>query len=233
MKICICDDREEDLNVLNGICREYLDRKGIYAEAEIVCTQEPDVPVEGDFDLLFLDMEMPKMRGTEVKDRLAGRERPYIIFVTSYQETIREAFGVNVLGFLDKPVDPALFEAQMDLAVNLLGEGKMIDLGSGNWESSKDIVMFFTEDRYTKALLSDGSSTELSGKSLSDWEAELSDQFFLRVDTSYLVNCKYIQDVEENAVVLSDGQRVKLSRRRKKDILARISEYTRRFGRFA
>lgn len=231
MKICICDDREEELNILNEICGEYLERKGI--SAQVICTQEPDVPIEGDFDILLLDMEMPKMRGTEVKDRLTGRERPYIIFVTSYQETIREAFGVNVLGFLDKPVNPRLFEAQMDLAMNLLGEGKMVDLGSGGWVSSKDIVMFFTDARYTKALLSDGRRTELSERSLSSWEEELSEQFFLRTDTSCLVNCKYIQDIEENTVVLSNGQRVKLSRRRRKDILARFSEYIRRFGRFA
>lgn len=231
MRICICDDREEDLNILNEICSEYLNRKHI--SAQVVCTQEPETPIEGSFDLLFLDMEMPKMRGTEVKAHLMGRELPYIIFVTSYQETIAEAFGINVLGFLNKPVDPALFEAQMDLAVNLLGMGKTVDLGGGNWESSKNIVMFFSEARYTKALLADGRRTELSEKSLSFWEKELSDQFFLRVDKSYLLNCKYIQDVEESTVLLSNGQRVKLSRRRKKDILLKIGEYTRRFGRFA
>ena len=42
-----------------------------------------------------------------------------------------------------------------------------------------------------------------------------------------------IKDVNENTVVLSDGQRLKVSRRRKKEILERISEYVRRYGRFA
>ena len=231
MKICICDDRKEDLVILDGICKDYLKRKKL--SAEITCTQEPEVPLTGDFDLLFLDIEMPKMRGTEIKQRLMGRGRPYIIFVTSYPERMREAFGVNVLGFLDKPVKPSLFEMQMDLAVNLLGEGRMVDLGRGRWESSKDIIMFFTEDRYTKALLASGGSTELSDRSLSAWEKELSDQFFVRTDTSYLVNCKYIWDFEEKAVVLSNGQRVKLSRRRRKEILERFSAYIRRYGRFA
>ncbi len=231
MRICICDDKMEDLDMLNGICREYLKRRDI--SAEIVCTQEPEVPLEGDFDLLFLDVEMPKMRGPEIKQRLTGRERPYIIFVTSYQETIREAFGINVLGFLNKPVERTLFEAQMDLAVNLLGAGRLVHLGRGRWESSKDIMMFFTEDKYTKALLADGRRTESSEKSLASWEKELSDQFFLRVDTSYLVNCKYIQDLSDNEVILSNGQTVKMSRRRKKEILAKFCEYSRRFGRFA
>ena len=231
MRICICDDKREEIDALEAICRDYLNRKGI--PAEVVCTQEPEIPLEEDFDLLFLDVEMPKMRGTEVKNRLMGRERPYIIFVTSYPETMREAFGTNVLGFLDKPVNPALFEVQTDLAMNLLGEGRMIDLGGGSWQSSKDIVMFFTEERYTKALLADGRLSGLSGKSLSAWEEELSDQFFLRTDTSHLVNCKFIEDVNENTVVLSDGQRLKVSRRRKKEILERISEYVRRYGRFA
>jgi len=231
MKICICDDKKEDLAILNGICSEYLKRRDI--SAEIVCTQEPEVPLEGDFDLLFLDVEMPKMRGPEIKQRLMGRERPYIIFVTSYQETIREAFGINVLGFLNKPVEPALFEAQMDLAVDLLAAGRMIQLGKGKWESSKDIVMIFTEEKYTRGILADGRITESCEKSLTLWENELSDLFFLRVDTSYLVNCKYIQDLSDNEVILSNGQTVKISRRRKKEFLAKFSEYSRRFGRFA
>lgn len=231
MKICICDDREKDIAILEEICRDYLKQKDL--SAEIVCTQDPEVPLTGGFDLLLLDIEMPKMPGTEIKQRLMGRERPYIIFVTSYPERMREAFGINVLGFLDKPVKPSLFALQMDLAVNLLGEGRMVDLGRGRWESSRDIVMFFTEDRYTKALLADGRSTELSDRTLSAWEEELSDQFFVRADTSYLVNCKYIQDIEEKAVVLSNGQRVKLSRRRRKAILERLNEYIRRYGRFA
>ena len=54
-----------------------------------------------------------------------------------------------------------------------------------------------------------------------------------KVDTSYLVNCKYIQDLSDNEVILSNGQPVKISRRRKKEILAKFSEYSRRFGRFA
>lgn len=231
MRICICDDKMEDLDMLNGICREYLKRRDI--SAEIICTQEPEVPLVGDFDLLLLDVEMPKMRGPEIKQRLMGRERPYIIFVTSYQETILEAFGINVLGFLNKPVELPLFEAQMDLAVDLLGEGRLVYLGKGRWESTKEIMIFFTEDKYTKALLADGRRTESSEKSLTSWEKELSDQFFLRVDTSYLVNCKYIQDLSDNEVILSNGQSVKISRRRKKEILAKFSEYSRRFGRFA
>lgn len=230
MKICICDDRKEDAAFLDGICKDYLKRKKL--TAEIICTQDPRVPLTGNFDLLFLDVEMPEMRGIEIKNRLMGQERPYIIFVTGYQGTITEAIGINVLGFLDKPVNPRLFESQMDLAVNLLGEGRMVDLGRGRWKSSKDIVMFSTEDKYTKALMADGCRTELSERSLSSWEEELSDQFFLRVDTSYLVNCKYIQDIEENAVVLSNGQRIKMSRRRRKEVLTRFSEYIRRFGRF-
>ncbi len=230
MRICICDDREKDIEVLKAVCSDYLKDKGI--SAKIVCTQDPEEPLTGDYDLLFLDVEMPKMRGIEIKNRLMGRERPYIIFVTSYQGTITEAIGINVLGFLNKPVNPRLFELQMNLAVNLLCAGKLLDLGGGKWESSKDIVMFSTEDKYTKALMADGRRTDLSERSLSSWEAELSDRFFVRVDTSYLINCIYIQDIGENAVVLSDGQRIKLSRRRRKDVLKRFREYIRRFGRF-
>ena len=53
MRICICDDKREETDALEAICGEYLNRKGI--SAEVVCTQEPEIPLEEDFDLLFLD----------------------------------------------------------------------------------------------------------------------------------------------------------------------------------
>lgn len=231
MKVCICDDLIEELEVLKSACETYFAERNMHAE--IICTQDPEHPIDHEYDLLILDIEMPKKKGTVVKDQLMGRERPLIIFATSYQENMPEAFGPNVIGFLAKPLVWESFALKMDLAVRLLLAGRVLELSPAVYESSEKIVMFFTAQRYTKALLVSGEETLLSAKSLATWEKELEDLYFVRVDASHLVNCKHIVDAYDHVVVLRGGQKLTVSRRRKKGCFEKLRQYNLRFSKFA
>src|SRR4051794_7298141 len=81
---------------------------------------EPDVEIVGECDngteaaasiralspdLIFLDVQMPALDGFGVLDALRGERVPVIIFVTAYNEYAVEAFEVNALDYLLKPVD--------------------------------------------------------------------------------------------------------------------------------
>ena len=57
--------------------------------------------------------------------------------------------------------------------------------------------------------------------------------YFVRVDTSHLVNCKHIVDAYDDIFVLRDGQKLKVSRRRKKDCFEKLRQYNLRFSKFA
>ena len=142
MKVCICDDLAEELELLKAACQTFFAERNV--QAEIVCTQDPEHPIKHEYDLLILDVEMPKKKGTAVKDQLMGRERPLIIFATSYQENIVDAFGTNVIGFLAKPLVWESFELKMDLAVRLLLAGRMLELSPVLYEHSEKIIMFYT-----------------------------------------------------------------------------------------
>ncbi|MEY8368338.1 LytTR family DNA-binding domain-containing protein [Anaerovoracaceae bacterium 42-11] len=231
MKVCICDDLAEELEALKSACETFFEERNI--QAEIVCTQDPEHPINHEYDILILDVEMPKKKGTVVKDQLMGKERPLIIFATSYQENMPDAFGPNVIGFLAKPLVWESFELKMDLAVRLLMAGRILEISPSLYEDSEKIIMFFTEQRYTKALLASGGQTPLSAKSLSAWEKELEDLYFVRVDSSHLVNCKHIVDAYDDIFVLRGGQKLKVSRRRKKECFEKLRQYNLRFSKFA
>lgn len=231
MKVCICDDLTEELETLKAACEKFFAERKI--EAEIVCTQDPEHPIEHEYDLLILDVEMPKKKGTVVKDQLMGRERPLIIFATSYQENMPDAFGQNVIGFLAKPLVWKSFELKMDLAMRLLLAGRMLELSPASYENSEKIIMFFAEQRYTKALLTSGRETPVLAKSLSAWEKELEDLYFVRVDSSHLVNCKHVVDAYDDIFELRDGQKLKVSRRRKKECFEKLHQYNLRFSKYA
>jgi two-component system LytT family response regulator len=73
-------------------------------------------------DLLFLDIQMPKLSGFEVLE-LLGEAAPVVIFVTAYDEYALKAFEVHAVDYLMKPVDPErLAEAVERAARRRLGE---------------------------------------------------------------------------------------------------------------
>src|SRR5579872_4240919 len=68
-------------------------------------------------DLVFLDVQMPGLSGFEVARRMVDeRAKSHIIFVTAYDQHAIEAFEVNAVDYLLKPVDPARLELAVDRA---------------------------------------------------------------------------------------------------------------------
>src|SRR5919206_2474507 len=68
-------------------------------------------------DVVFLDVQMPGLTGFEVARRMLDTRAPsHIIFVTAYDQHAIEAFEVNAVDYLLKPVDPARLEVAVDRA---------------------------------------------------------------------------------------------------------------------
>src|SRR5258706_1402983 len=76
-------------------------------------------------DVVFLDVQMPGLTGFEVARRLLGdRAASQIIFVTAYDQHAIEAFEVNAVDYLLKPVDPARLEVAVETARRRGGTGR-------------------------------------------------------------------------------------------------------------
>src|SRR6476659_3322267 len=72
-------------------------------------------------DLVFLDVQMPGLTGFEVARRLLDSRAPsHIIFVTAYDQHAIEAFEVNAVDYLLKPVDPSRLEVAIQRARRLI-----------------------------------------------------------------------------------------------------------------
>ena len=84
-------------------------------------------------DVVFLDVQMPGLTGFEVARRmLDGRTGPHIIFVTAYDQHAIEAFEVNAVDYLLKPVDPARLEMAVGRARRRVSSDRTPDRGADN-----------------------------------------------------------------------------------------------------
>ena len=84
-------------------------------------------------DLVFLDIQMPGLTGFEVARRmLEGPPGTHIIFVTAYDQHAIEAFEVNAVDYLLKPVDPARLETAIDRARRRISFERRAEAGPSN-----------------------------------------------------------------------------------------------------
>lgn len=231
MKITICDDSLQEIETLTELCRRYGRENDM--EMEIRGVSDPAlVLAEEPCDLLFLDIEMPGMSGLAVKDRYFGQEKPLIVFVSSHDEMMPEAYGQNVIGFLGKPVQWQFFCRRMQSAYMLLHRDFPIEFEDGAVVSSRDLVMLRAEGKLTEAVFADGTTKPWLRRSLQSWEELLSEKGFIRISKSCLLNCRQIKAFDGAVIRLKNGETAEPSRRRRKEAFEQFKDYCRKHSRY-
>src|SRR5947199_8437892 len=106
-------------------------------------------------DVVFLDVQMPGLTGFEVARRLVdGGGDAHIIFVTAYDQHAIEAFEVNAVDYLLKPVDPARLEVAIQRARRLIAFERPAETSGGvTPEQLEKIVEIVAERRHRRDRL--------------------------------------------------------------------------------
>jgi two-component system LytT family response regulator len=233
LRVVIVDDEEPARSLL----REYLGRAG---GVEIVgeCRNGFEaVKAVHDLkpDLLFLDIQMPKLNGFEVLE-LLGRDVA-VVFATAFDEHAIRAFEVNAVDYILKPVSPERVKTALDRARERLVARTPLPVAAiaaaarpAGQPASRLVVRqgpkvhVITADKLDFAeaqddyvsLRSEGKSY-LKQQTLGDLESSLDPSRFVRIHRSYLLNLDRLARIdteggEPKAVLLHDGTRLPLSR---------------------
>ncbi len=172
---------------------------------------------EFDVDLIFLDVEMPKMTGFEYLNQL--KDVPPVIFVSSKGEYALEAFKFKAANFLKKPFS----EQEFNTAINeLINKGSKYSSTKGIKDSFfvKDkgrLIQIFLNDILFIEALSDYVQINVENKkytvlsSLKELSKILPTDNFFRVHRSFIVNKLKIKEVDDSIIVLGNSN-VPLSR---------------------
>lgn len=231
MKITICDDSLQEIEALTELCRRFADENQIQVQVKglsdpyLLLAEEPP-------DVLLLDIEMPEMSGIAVKDSYFGQEKPLIIFASSHDEMMPEAYGANVIGFLLKPVKWEFFQKRLHSAYKLLHRDFPIEFEDGSVISSRDLVMIRAEGKLTEAVFADGTKKQWLRRSLQSWEDLLGEQGFLRISKSCLLNCRQIKAFDGSVIRLKNGETAEPSRRRRTECFEKFKDYCRKYNRY-
>ena len=187
-------------------------------------------------DLVFLDVQMPECGGFDVIQVLEGDVLPVIVFVTAYDEYALRAFDVGALDYLLKPFDDSRFHLAMLRAKEKIAHRRALArpaarrlavkrAGQVSFVQIADIDWIEAADYYTNLHV--GEKYYLLRRSMGDLQRELDSTEFCRIHRSTIVNLRRVRALEvstggEYEVILASGERLRLSRRFRKDLQSRL-----------
>ena len=188
-------------------------------------------------DLLFLDIQMPKLDGFEVLDLLAGAlDHTAVIFATAYDEYALKAFEVHAVDYLLKPYSAERFDEALSRARTRLGQERPAPPTQLGREARQDrplerilirdgahvhvlpvetIDYIEAQDDYVAFHV--GGKSHLKEQTLAELEALLGESRFVRIHRSFMVNVDRITRVElyakdSRVALLRDGTKLPVSR---------------------
>ena len=235
LRIAICDDDMRFSSELEEMVRREAVITGTGVDTEAYSdgdTLVADFEKGYRYDLIFLDIEMERVNGINAARQIRRIDRSaLLIYVSGYEQYLKELFEVEPFRFLSKPVDEEKFKKYFHDACVRIGELEDYYCFSFNKKIRKvlvrDIVYFESRNRVVHIIMADGSVERFYGQ-LNAVEKELSEgrQEFLRIHQSYLVNYSYIgkMSFSEVIVVMGGGKdkSLKISEDREKAVRARL-----------
>ncbi len=188
--------------------------------------------MEGKADVMFLDISMPKTTGMQLAEALYKlKNPPAIVFVTAYSEYALDAFNVDAVDYLMKPVEADRLSQALD-KVEARIEPQLPQQGHSSVEripvvkSGRKVLVPIDQIRYIEAkddysCIYTDNDRFLSTISLAKLEEKLAPHGFFRVHRGYIVNLEFVEDVEvissgilQLGIAGIEGKKISVSRRR-------------------
>lgn len=186
-------------------------------------------------DLVFLDIQMPKITGFELLELL--EHKPQIIFATAYDQYALKAFEFNAADYLLKPYSKErMFDAVEKVAEKILQEGASSDVAENisNFPKEQFLDRIVVKDRHKihiipvdqiryiesmddYVMIYTKTGRHMKQKTMKYFESTLDTQSFTRIHRSYIVKVEEINEIqqyekESYIVILHDKTKLKVSK---------------------
>jgi len=229
-KIAIVDDEAFDRSLVS----DYAARFSAEQEEllEVFCFESGTQFLEAcaeEFDLVFLDIDMPGLDGMKTAQELRQIDKNIcIIFVTNLAQYAIRGYEVNAFDFIIKPVQYSSFKYKLDRALRFLSiwrEEKHLLLsmdGTLRRLNISEIFYIEADGAYVQYHTIDGIIRTRGP--LKEIEKKLAGDGFARCNHGYLINLKYVTDIISDTVTVC-GTKLKISRPKKKDFINSLVVY--------
>lgn len=226
MMIIIDDDTRISEKIKNALADYDINEVSVFN-----CTKECPIDMIMRAELVFLDIEMPEENGIDYARKIKEKFKDIkIIFISNHVDYVFDSFNVQPFFFIRKRNFEYDFKKAMSLYAKLLEDdekvftykinGKEYELKIRNIiyfeKCSNNILIHMKEDKPIKIF-----------NNLNSIMEELNDDFII-INRSVVLHIKYLEEIDGIYALLSTGEKIEISRRRRADAKIKLMDYIRR-----
>lgn len=234
VSIAVCDDEVMECCSLAGKIKEVMEQMKVPCIICQFCNGRELLQASESFDIVFLDIIMCNLDG--MKTAQIFREKTsdkILIFVSSSREYVFDAYDVEAFQYLLKPVNNEKLKNVLRKAV-LKTESR-----------SQEFIIVSRERQKRKLFLDDICYFEIKGRvidvhgtegiftyyeQIGKLENKLQDKGFFRCHKSYLINLKYVDGYNRQEVILENGEKIMIAKRRYEEFCQKMLKFMRKNG---
>ena len=229
LKIAVVEDQQEVRDELCRFIRQYAAENSL--QVEVLPIEDGAVIAEHyepGYDIIFMDVEMPGLDGFGAAEKIRAVDADAVlVFVTNMAQYAIKGYEVDALDFIVKPADQGSINYVLDKAMKRL-EG--VSNAAFALKTSDGIVSLSTNDiiyvevfDHNLVYHTTKGNYDIRGR-LSDVMKRLDPKRFIMCNRSYVVNLRYVSNINNDFLVV-DGTQISISKSHRKEILQHFSNF--------
>lgn len=225
-QIAVCDDDME----MRGFLRRTVEGSWISCTVEEFSDGMDLLRQDTQYDILFLDIDMPQMNGIETAERLRKTDRLVkIIYVTGYQDYMSRSFAVHPFSFLVKPVRREEIIRQVREALLYSGEKERenplrFQMTEGMEEFLPSEIYYLEYQSRKLRFVTKQGERMVRGK-ISEYLEKLAPYGFASPHKSFIVNLGHVKAIRGYDIVMMNGELIPLSQKRSAQFRGTLGKY--------
>jgi DNA-binding LytR/AlgR family response regulator len=231
VNICIVEDELDAAHLLKSYINKYGEAK--HQKFEVTHLSDGMDLVDdykGQFDIILLDIQMKFLDGMAAAEKIRKLDSDVvIIFITSTVQYAVQGYAVDALGYVLKPVPYTQFEQIFDKAIIRvqarqqhvyikvsIDDGRQLKLDCNN--------VIYIESQRNNVIIHCLDNSYVTQGPLKRFDEMLMQHGFSKCHNAYLINLSCVHAVQKEEVVLSNDVTLPISRARKKEFMAALTE---------
>ena len=186
-----------------------------------------------DFDIIFLDIDMPKITGFDLAAKISEKDpKALIIFVSAYDNYVYQSFAYSPFRFLRKLHLKEELPSAFNKAIEkCLSETQALSFNSteGNITLRPSDVLYFENDKNYYNIYCENGATYKCRGTIKALEGVCTDKRFFRVHSAYIVNLEHIAETQNSStVIMKNGTVISVPSPRRAEFKEAYMKFVRR-----